>query len=124
MVQSQSCRYSSRTSFKRNRDGSQRPLSTASLDNIYQDITTAIYAVVDTPETHISSYAARKTYGYNIYMECMKHNGQLPGTDINALQYVQSVFNHKDTITTLRYIGAYDAPAKKLAEDIQSQYDF
>lgn len=112
-------------SQKRNPDGSQRPLSTASLDNIYQDITTAIYSTLDTPETHISSYAARKTYGYNIYMECMKNNnGQLPGTDINALQYVQSCFNHRDTMTTLRYIGAYDAPAQKLAEDIQSQYSF
>lgn len=111
-------------SQRHNPDGSQRPLSTASLDNIYQDITTAIYAALDTPETHISSYAARKTYGYNIYMECMKNNGQLPGTDINALQYVQSCFNHRDTMTTLRYIGAYDAPAQKLAENIQNQYSF
>ena len=111
-------------SQKRNPDGSQRPLSTASLDNIYQDITSVIFSTLDTPETHISSYAARKTYGYNIYTECMKNNGILPGTDINALQYIQSCFNHKDTITTLRYIGAYDAPARQLAEDIQSKYEF
>ena len=74
--------------------------------------------------THISSYSARKTYGYNIYTECIKNNGLLPGTDINALQYVQSVFNHENTMTTLRYIGAYDAPAMQLAEDIANKYNF
>lgn len=112
-------------SRKHNPDGSQRPLMTTSLNDIYKDITSAIYSALDTPQTHISSYAARKTYGYNIYTECTKnHNGLLPGTDINALQYVQSVFNHKDSMTTLRYIGAYDSPATQLAEDISSQYDF
>ena len=112
-------------SRKHNPDGSQRPLLTSSLNDIYKDITSVIYATLNTPQTHISSYAARKTYGYNIYTECLKnHNGLLPGTDINALQYVQSVFNHKDSMTTLRYIGAYDTPATELAENISKQYDF
>lgn len=112
-------------SRKHNPDGSQRPLRTSSLDDIYKEITSTIFSAMDTPQTHISSYAARKTYGYNIYTECTKnHNGLLPGTDINALQYVQSVFNHKDSMTTLRYIGAYDSPASQLAEDISKQYNF
>lgn len=111
-------------SQKRNKDGTQRPLNTASLDYIYQTYTAQCFSE-DEQQTHISTYAARKTYGYNIYTECTKnHNGVLPGTDINALQYVQSVFNHNSSMTTLRYIGAYDTPATQLAEDIAEQYDF
>lgn len=111
-------------SQKRNPDGSQRPLNTKSLDEIYQLYTSQVFSSED-DQTHISSYAARKTYGYNIYKTCMEeYNGVLPGTDINALQYVQSVFNHRDTATTLRYIGAYDAPASELTESIDKQYDF
>jgi integrase len=111
-------------SQKRNPDGSQRPLNTASLDYIYQTYTSQLFSSED-EQTHITSYAARKTYGHNIYTECMKkHNGFLPGTDINALQYVQSVFNHESSNVTLRYIGAYDTPANELAESIQDKYDF
>ena len=111
-------------SQKKNRDGSQRPLNTASLDYIYQTYTSQLFSSED-EITHISSYAARKTYGHNIYTECMKnHNGFLPGTDINALQYVQSVFNHESSTITLRYIGAYDTPASDLAEDIANKYEF
>lgn len=111
-------------SQKSNADGTQRPLNTSSLDNIYQKYTSQVFTP-DDDMTHISTYAARKTYGYNIYTTCMEeYNGQLPGTDINALQYVQSVFNHNSTTTTLRYIGAYDAPATKLVEDISGKYDF
>ena len=111
-------------SQKRNPDGSQRPLNTASLDYIYQTYTSQLFSSED-EQTHITSYAARKTYGHNIYTECMKnHNGFLPGTDINALQYVQSVFNHESSNITLRYIGAYDTPANELAESIQDKYDF
>lgn len=111
-------------SRKHNPDGSQRHLNTASLDKIYQTYTSQCFSEDDT-QTHISTYAARKTYGYNIYNECLKnHNGVLPGTDINALQYVQSVFNHNSSMTTLRYIGAYDAPAAQLVNDIADQYDF
>lgn len=111
-------------SQKRNPDGSQRPLNTKSLDEIYQTYTSQCFSESDS-QTHISTYAARKTYGYNIYTECTKnHNGLLPGTDISALQYVQSVFNHNSSMTTLRYIGAYDAPATQLVEDISQQYDF
>ena len=111
-------------SQKRNPNGSQRPLNTASLDYIYQTYTSQLFSSED-EQTHITSYAARKTYGHNIYTECMKnHNGFLPGTDINALQYVQSVFNHESSNVTLRYIGAYDTPANDLAESIQSKYDF
>ena len=111
-------------SQKRNPDGSQRPLNTASLDYIYQTYTSQLFSSED-EQTHITSYAARKTYGHNIYTECMKkHNGFLPGTDINALQYVQSVFNHESSNVTLRYIGAYDTPANELAESIQGKYDF
>ena len=111
-------------SQKKNPDGTQRPLNTASLDYIYQTYTSQLFSSED-GQTHISSYAARKTYGYNIYTECKKnHNGMLPGTDINALQYVQSVFNHESALTTMRYIGAYDAPASELAESIASQYEF
>jgi len=111
-------------SQKSNPDGTQRPLNTASLDYIYQTYTAQCFSSEDS-QTHISTYAARKTYGYNIYTECTKnHNGLVPGTDINALQYVQSVYNHNSSMTTLRYIGAYDAPATQLAEDIASQYDF
>lgn len=111
-------------SQKPNPDGTQRPLRTSTLDHIYKEYTSQVFLPED-DQTHISSYAARKTYGYNIYMECMKNNnGFLPGTDINALQYVQSVFNHENSNTTLRYIGAYDAPAMQLAENIAGQYDF
>lgn len=111
-------------SQKKNPDGTQRPLNTASLDYIYQTYTSQLFSEED-EQTHISSYAARKTFGYNIYTECKKHhNGVLPGTDISALQYVQSVFNHESALTTMRYIGAYDAPAAELAESISSQYDF
>lgn len=111
-------------SQKKNSDGSQRPLNTESLDYIYRVYTSQVFSPED-ELTHISSYAARKTYGHNIYTECMKnHNGFLPGTDINALQYVQSVFNHESSTITLRYIGAYDAPANELAESIQDKYDF
>ena len=100
-------------------------LNTASLDDIYQRYTSQCFDEEEDQQTHISTYAARKTYGYNIYKECIdKHNGLLPGTDINALQYVQSVFNHNSSMTTLRYIGAYDTPATQLAEDIANQYDF
>lgn len=110
-------------SQKRNPDGSQRPLNTKSLDEIYK-ITSQLFSEED-EMTHISSYAARKTYGYNIYKTCMEeYNGMLPGTNINSLQYVQSVFNHKDALTTFRYVGAYDAPASQLAESIDSQYNF
>jgi len=112
-------------SQKCNPDGSQRPLNTSSLDGIYKANTKVIFAMDESGQTHISSYAARKTYGYNIYTECMeKHNGLLPGTDINALQYVQSVFGHDSTSMTLRYIGAYDAPAMELADSISQRYDF
>lgn len=112
-------------SQKKGKNGSQRPLNTASLDYIYQTYTAQCFEDEDDSQTHISTYAARKTYGYNIYTECTKnHNGLLPGTDINALQYVQSVFNHNSSMTTLRYIGAYDAPASQLVEDIAEQYDF
>ena len=111
-------------SQKSNKDGSQRHLNTASLDYIFQTYTAQCFSPED-KQTHISTYAARKTYGWNIYTECQsKYNGQLPGTDINALQYVQSVFNHNSTITTLRYIGAYDTPASDLAESISSKYNF
>lgn len=111
-------------SQKRNSDGSQRPLNTASLDYIYQTYTAQCFSPEDS-QTHISTYAARKTYGYNIYTECMKnHNGLVPGTDINALQYVQSVFNHNSSMMTLRYIGAYDTVAPELANDIANKYDF
>ena len=111
-------------SQKPNPDGTQRPLRTSTLDHIYKEYTSKVFLEED-EQTHISSYAARKTYGYNIYMECMKNNnGFLPGTDINALQYVQSVFNHESSNTTLRYIGAYDAPAMQLAENIAGQYNF
>jgi integrase len=111
-------------SQKRNKDGSQRPLNTASLDDIYQRYTSKCFSD-DDQQTHISTYAARKTYGYNIYSECNKnHNGFVPGTDINALQYVQSVFNHNSSMTTLRYIGAYDTVAPELANDIAEKYDF
>ena len=111
-------------SRKHNSDGSQRPLRTSSLDHIYKAYTSQCFSPED-DRTHISTYAARKTYGYNIYSECMqKHNGFLPGTDINALQYVQSVFNHQNTNITLRYIGAYDAPAMELAESIEGKYNF
>lgn len=105
-------------------DGTQRPLRTSSLDDIYQRYTSKVFSSED-EQTHISTYAARKTYGYNIYTECMQnHNGLLPGTDINALQFVQSVFNHESTSITLRYIGAYDTPARELAESIAKKYDF
>jgi len=111
-------------SQKRNPDGSQRPLNTASLDYIYQTYTAQCFTEED-DKTHISTYAARKTYGYNIYTECnKKHNGLIPGTDINALQYVQSVYNHNSSMTTLRYIGAYDTIAPELANDIAKRYDF
>ena len=111
-------------SQKRNKDGSQRPLNTASLDYIYQTYTAQCFDESD-DQTHVSTYAARKTYGHNIYTECMKnHNGFVPGTDINALQYVQSVFNHNSSMTTLRYIGAYDTVAPELANDIAEKYDF
>ena len=111
-------------SQKHNKDGSQRPLNTASLDYIYQTYTAQCFDESD-DQTHISTYAARKTYGHNIYTECMKnHNGFVPGTDINALQYVQSVFNHNSSMTTLRYIGAYDTVAPELANDIAEKYDF
>lgn len=110
-------------SRKRNPDGSQRGLNTSSIDKIYQTYTAPLFTEED-EMTHISSYSARKTYGYNIYTECMKNDGFLPGTDINALHYVQSVFNHRDSMTTLRYIGAYDTPAMKLAEDISGKYNF
>ena len=111
-------------SQKSNPDGTQRHLNTASLDYIYQTYTSQCFSPEEST-THISTYAARKTYGWNIYTECQsKHNGQLPGTDINALQYVQSVFNHNNTMTTLRYIGAYDSPAHDLAESISSKYNF
>lgn len=128
-------------SQKLNQDGTQRPLNTSSLDGIYKVVTEVVYKKLnerqchsglsnsqghcDLGTTHISSYAARKTYGYNLYTECMeKHNGMLPGTDISALQYVQSVFGHESSNTTLRYIGAYDAPAMKLVDDISQKYDF
>ena len=112
-------------SQKHNPDGSQRPLNTNSLNNLYTTVTSTICKELNYERSHITTYAARKTYGYNLYMECLNNNnGFLPGTDINALQYVQSVFNHNSTMTTLRYIGAYDAPAAQLAEDIQSKYDF
>lgn len=111
-------------SQKLNPDKTQRPLNTASLDYIYQTYTSQCFSESD-QQTHISTYAARKTYGYNIYTECTKnHNGLVPGTDINALQYVQSVYNHNSSMTTLRYIGAYDTVAPELAEDIAEQYDF
>lgn len=111
-------------SQKLNADKTQRPLNTSSIDYIYQTYTSKVFTTED-EQTHISSYAARKTYGYNIYKTCtQEHNGLLPGTDINALQYVQSVFNHNSSMTTLRYIGAYDTPATQLAEDIAGQYDF
>ena len=111
-------------SQKHNPDGSQRPLNTASLDYIYQTYTAQCFTDSD-DQTHISTYAARKTYGYNIYTQCLNnHNGILPGTDINALQYVQSVYNHNSSMTTLRYIGAYDTPATQLVEDIAQQYNF
>lgn len=111
-------------SQKHNADGSQRPLNTASLDYIYQTYTSQLFSSED-EQTHISSYAARKTYGYNIYKNCMeKHNGFLPGTNIDALHYVQSVYEHETTLMSLRYIGAYDTPAQELAEDISSQYNF
>ena len=111
-------------SQKVNKDGSQRGLNTSTLDNIYQKYTCKCFEEGD-EMTHISSYAARKTYGYDIYSECMKkHNGLLPGTDISALQYVQSVFNHNSSMTTLRYIGAYDKVAEDLVEDIAGKYEF
>ena len=111
-------------SQKKDKNGSQRPLNTASLDYIYQTYTAQCFSDED-ELTHISTYAARKTYGHNIYTECMKHhNGLVPGTDINALQYVQSVFNHNSSMTTLRYIGAYDTVAPELANDIAEKYDF
>lgn len=111
-------------SQKSNTDGTQRPLNTASLDYIYQTYTAQCFSEED-KQTHISTYAARKTYGYNIYKECLdNHNGLLPGTDINALQYVQSVYNHNSSMTTLRYIGAYDTPATELAENIANKYNF
>jgi len=111
-------------SQKRNPDGTQRHLNTESLDKIYQKYTSQCFDPEE-DQTHISTYAARKTYGYNIYTECIKkHNGLIPGTDINALQYVQSVYNHNSSMTTLRYIGAYDTPATQLVEDIAGQYDF
>ena len=111
-------------SQKRDKNGNQRPLSTSSLDHIYQTYTAQCFTSED-EQTHISTYAARKTYGHNLYTECMKkHNGMLPGTDISALQYVQSVFNHESTSITLRYIGAYDAPAMELAESIEGKYSF
>jgi integrase len=111
-------------SQKRNPDGSQRPLNTASLDYIYQTYTAQCFTDSN-DQTHISTYAARKTYGHNIYTECMKnHNGLVPGTDINALQYIQSVFNHNSSMMTLRYIGAYDTIAPELANDIAEKYNF
>ena len=111
-------------SQKHNPDGSQRHLNTKSLDEIYQTYTSQCFTDSD-EQTHISTYAARKTFGHNIYTECMKnHNGLVPGTDINALQYVQSVFNHNSSMTTLRYIGAYDTIAPELANDIADQYNF
>lgn len=111
-------------SRKSNPDGSQHPLSTSSIDHIYQTYTAQVFSPEDS-QTHISSYAARKTFGYNILMECNeKHGGMLPGTNIPALQYIQSVYNHESPLTSLRYIGAYDAPASELAESIASQYNF
>lgn len=110
-------------SQKRNPDKTQRPLNTSSLDNIYKEITSTIYSKINTPQTHISSYAARKTYGYNLYNKCMKeHNGVIPDTNINALDYIQSLFNHKDIITTTRYIGTYDAVSEQLAAEIENDY--
>lgn len=112
-------------SQKRNTDGTQRHLNTSSLNEIYKEATEVIFKHIDTDQTHISSYAARKTFGWNIYQTCMKEgNGLVPGTDINALQYLQSVYNHDSTMTTLRYIGAYDSPATKLTNKIADQYTY
>lgn len=105
-------------------DGSQRPLNTSSIDGIYKKYTSQVFSDSDT-QTHISSYAARKTFGYRLLQECnQKHNGMLPGTNIPALQYIQSVYNHESALTTLRYMGAYDAPAMDLAESIEDGYAF
>lgn len=111
-------------SQKSSSDGSQRPLNTSSIDGIYKKYTAQVFTESDS-QTHISSYAARKTFGYNLLQECNKnHNGMLPGTNIPALQYIQSVYNHNSSLTTLRYMGAYDAPASDLAESIEDGYDF
>lgn len=112
-------------SQKRNPDGSQRHLNTSSLDNILKEATQSIFKTIDTPQTHITSYAARKTYGYNLYTYCMKNNnGLLPDSNIPALSFLQSLFNHSSELVTLRYIGVYDTLASKLCQEIGNQYEY
>jgi len=112
-------------SQKHNADGSQRPLNTASLDYIYQVATTAIYSALDIDQTHISSYAARKTFCYDLYMKSMtENNGFVPGTNIYVVDYLQSFLNHASNQDTMRYIGVYDSISMEMADSIAEKYDF
>ena len=112
-------------SQKHNADGSQRPLNTASLDYIYQVATTALFSSLNLDRTHISSYAARKTFCYDLYIKSMmENNGIVPGTNIYVIDYLQSFLNHHSNQDTMRYIGVYDSISMEMANSIAEKYDF
>ena len=110
-------------SQKRNSDGTQRPLNITSMNEIYKWNSERICSLLDDPKfTHISSYACRKTYGYNLYKHCMEHNGGMTSFGVHVLDYLQKLYNHSSRLITLTYIGALDDVSLSMANAVAMQY--
>lgn len=110
-------------SQKKNPDGSQRPLNVTSLNEILKANTEAICKALGDPEqTHLSSYCARKTFGYNFYKDAMENNNGMMENGIHVLDFLQAVYNHSSRLVTLRYIGAWEDAHMEVANRIAAQY--
>lgn len=59
---------------------------------------------------HLGTHSMRKTFAYHVFMD----NQQTP----EVLAYLQRLLNHRDSATTLRYIGLEQSREQKLYQDL------
>lgn len=59
---------------------------------------------------HLGTHSMRKTFAYHVFMD----NQRTP----EVLAYLQRLLNHRDSVTTLRYIGLEQSREQKLYQDL------
>lgn len=90
------------------RKGNNKPICRKSLARIVKEVSADI-------EGNYGSHSLRKTFGYH------KYNNSSDKT--KALVYLQKLFGHDSSTTTMRYIGILNEDLQEFVEDITIGFD-
>lgn len=90
------------------RKGNDKPIGRKRLANIVKEVSTGI-------DGNYGSHSLRKTFGYH------KYNNSSDKT--KALVYLQKLFGHDSTATTMRYIGILNEDLQEFVEDTTIGFD-